>query len=163
MLLAISEQAIMADSLSRERRSWNMSRIRGGDTLPELIVRRFLHRAGFRFRLHSKKLPGRPDIVLPKHRTVVLVHGCFWHRHASCKMAYQPKSNNAFWNSKFDENIKRDHLVRGSLRKLGWTVITVWQCQTTNLRSLRKALEPLSRIRSAHRMGEKRGRTNDRC
>jgi DNA mismatch endonuclease (patch repair protein) len=91
----------MTDRLSREHRSWNMSRIRGKDTAPELLVRSTLHRTGYRFRLHSQTLPGRPDLMLPKYRTVVFVHGCFWHRHKCCKFAYTPKSRTAFWNAKF--------------------------------------------------------------
>ena len=120
----------MADRLSPEDRSWNMSRIRSRDTVPELRVRSVLHRAGYRFRLHRKDLPGRPDIVLPKHRTVVFVHGCFWHRHPGCRFAYQPKSRVAFWQKKFDDNVARDRRNVHVLRALGWRVITVWECQT---------------------------------
>ena len=115
----------MADRLSRERRSWNMSRIRGKDTQPELTVRSTLHRAGYRFRLHRKDLPGRPDIVLPKYRTVILVHGCFWHRHKGCRFAYTPKSRTAFWNEKFSGNVERDRRSVRELRRHGWRVITV--------------------------------------
>ena len=119
----------MADRLTPEHRSWNMSRIRGKDTLPERQVRSALHRAGYRFRLHRKDLPGRPDIVLPKHRTVVFVHGCFWHRHKGCHFAYTPKSRVAFWNEKFRANVERDRRNVRALRALGWRVITVWECQ----------------------------------
>src|SRR4029434_7811658 len=98
----------MADRLSRERRSWNMSRIRGRDTVPERQVRSILPGFGCRFRLHSAKLPGQPDVVLPRHRSVVLVHGCFWHRHRACRYAYMPKSNVDFWTTKFAENVARD-------------------------------------------------------
>jgi DNA mismatch endonuclease (patch repair protein) len=119
----------MIDRLSRERRSWNMSRIRGKDTEPEKRVRSALHRAGYRFRLHSKKLPGRPDVVLPKYRTVVLVHGCFWHRHKGCRFAYTPKSRVAFWNTKLDANIERDRRSARELRRLGWKVVTIWECE----------------------------------
>ena len=117
------------DRLSPEHRSWNMSRIRGRDTQPELAVRSALHRAGYRFRLHRKDLPGRPDIVLPKHRTVVFVHGCFWHRHKGCRFAYTPKSRVAFWQKKFDDNVERDRRNVRALRALGWRVVTVWECQ----------------------------------
>lgn len=110
-----------------------MSRIRSRDTVPELLVRSALHRAGYRFRLHSKDLPGRPDIVLPKYHTVVFVHGCFWHRHKGCRFAYTPKSRVAFWNNKFRSNIERDRRKSKALRKLGWRVITVWECQATSL------------------------------
>ena len=93
------------DQISPERSSWNMSRIKGKDTKPELLVRSWLHRHGFRFRLHVKSLPGTPDIVLPKYRTVIEVRGCYWHRHPGCKFAYTPKSNSDFWNAKFDHNV----------------------------------------------------------
>jgi len=119
----------MTDRLSRERRSWNMSRIRGKDTAPEKQVRSALHRAGYRFRLHSRTLPGRPDLVLPKYRTLVLVHGCFWHRHRDCRFAYTPKSRTAFWNAKFDANVQRDRRTARALRRLGWKVVTVWECE----------------------------------
>ncbi len=119
----------MTDRLSRERRSWNMSRIRGKNTVPEKQVRSSLHRAGYRFRLHPKQLPGRPDVVLPKYRTVVFVHGCFWHRHKGCRYAYTPKSRVAFWNAKFESNVERDRRNSRELRRLGWKVVTVWECE----------------------------------
>ena len=122
----------MVDRLTPERRSWNMARIRSRDTAPEKIVRSTLHRAGYRFRLHSTQLPGRPDIVLPKHRTVVFVHGCFWHRHKRCRFAYTPKSRVAFWNEKFFRNVERDRQNVASLRRLGWRVITVWECEAAS-------------------------------
>jgi DNA mismatch endonuclease (patch repair protein) len=106
-----------------------MSRIRSRDTVPELQVRSALHRAGYRFRLHRKDLPGRPDIVLPKHSTVVFVHGCFWHRHPGCRFAYLPKSRVAFWRKKFNDNVERDRRNRRDLRRRGWRVITIWECQ----------------------------------
>jgi len=111
-----------------------MSRIRGRDTQPEKKVRSALHRAGFRFRLHRKDLPGRPDIVLPKYRTVVFVHGCFWHRHRGCKFAYEPKSRPAFWNEKFRGNVARDRRNASDLRRLGWRVVTIWECEATSPR-----------------------------
>jgi DNA mismatch endonuclease (patch repair protein) len=119
----------LTDVLSPERRSWNMSRIRGSDTRPEMQVRSALHRAGFRFRLHRKDLPGRPDIVLPKYKTVVFVHGCFWHRHPRCRWAYEPKSRTVFWNEKFRRNVERDRRNASELRRLGWRVVTVWECE----------------------------------
>jgi DNA mismatch endonuclease (patch repair protein) len=118
------------DTLSRERRSWNMSRIRGRDTRPEKIVRSALHRMGFRFRLHRRGLPGSPDIVLPRHRVAIFVHGCFWHRHPRCRFAYTPKSRLEFWSRKFEENKARDRRARRALRRQGWRVLTVWECQT---------------------------------
>lgn len=118
------------DGLTPEHRSWNMSRIRSSNTKPERIVRSLLHRMGYRFRLHRKDLPGRPDIVLPGRRVVILVHGCYWHRHSGCRFAYTPKSNLAFWQAKFQENVNRDHRQVNHLRELGWEVITVWECET---------------------------------
>ena len=128
------------DNLSPEHRSWNMSRIRSANTRPELKVRSLLHRLGYRFRLHRKDLPGRPDIVLPGRRTDILVHGCYWHRHRGCKLAYEPKSNRAFWESKFNENIKRDSRTQSQLQELNWHVITVWECETRNLEVLASRL-----------------------
>jgi DNA mismatch endonuclease, patch repair protein len=118
----------MADRISEDRRSWNMSRIRSRDTKPELILRSALHRAGFRFRLRSD-LPGKPDLVLPRYRTAVFVHGCFWHRHKRCQFAYMPKSRVTFWQDKFDANVSRDQRAQDTLRRLGWTVIIVWECE----------------------------------
>lgn len=132
------------DRLTREQRSWNMSRIKGRDTKPEILVRSILHRLGYRFRLHSTDLPGRPDVVLTRHRTVIFVHGCFWHRHARCRYAYTPKSNLTFWTLKFESNVGRDRRVLHGLRKLGWNAVVVWECQTADeaalTRHLRKAL-----------------------
>lgn len=133
----------MADRIARERRSWNMSRIHGADTGPEKAVRSALHRAGFRYRLHVSSLPGRPDIVLPKHRTVILVHGCFWHRHRRCRYAYMPKSNVDFWREKFRSNVKRDRQQRRRLEDLGWRVVVVWECETLALRELEERVRGL--------------------
>jgi DNA mismatch endonuclease (patch repair protein) len=124
------------DRLTPERRSWNMSRIKGRDTGLELVVRSALHRLGFRFRLHGRKLPGRPDVVLPRHRAVLFVHGCFWHRHRGCRFAYQPKSNISFWTNKFEETVARDSRNSKELRRLGWRVIVVWECQTADREAL---------------------------
>ena len=117
-----------------------MSRIKNRDTTPERVVRSVLHRMGFRFRLHGRKLPGRPDVVLPRHRTVVLVHGCFWHRHARCRFAYTPKSNLPFWLRKFEENVARDRRAAKALHAHGWKVITVWECQTGDIDQLTRIL-----------------------
>lgn len=106
-----------------------MSGIRSKDTKPEVAVRRFLHSAGLRFRLGGCGLPGRPDLVLPKWRAVVFVHGCFWHRHARCRFAYNPKSRSAFWQQKFRENMERDRRNMKDLRKLGWRPLVIWECQ----------------------------------
>ncbi|MGD0974866.1 MAG: DNA mismatch endonuclease Vsr [Candidatus Korobacteraceae bacterium] len=119
------------DRISRAHRSWNMARITARNTRPELAVRSLLHRLGLRFRLHCADLPGRPDIVLPRWNTVVLVNGCFWHRHANCRFAYTPKSRVAFWSNKFAMNVQRDRKVREQLLQAGWRVITVWECETS--------------------------------
>jgi len=116
------------DVFTPAKRSEVMSRIRGRDTTPELAVRRFLHRSGFRFRLHAD-LPGRPDIVLPRWRTAILVHGCFWHRHAGCRLATTPSTNCEFWTRKFEQNTARDRRTTRALRRAGWKVIVVWQCE----------------------------------
>lgn len=120
---------MMADTISAERRSWNMSRIKGRDTGPERQLRSLLHRAGFRFRLHVKELAGRPDIVLPKYRTAIFVHGCFWHRHAGCKSATTPSTRREFWEDKFGANVDRDRRNVISLQEQGWRVETVWECE----------------------------------
>lgn len=121
------------DDLTPEQRSWNMSRIRGRDTKPEILVRSLLHRIGFRFRLHRRDLPGTPDIVLPKHRAVVFVHGCFWHRHPGCRYAYTPKSRVDFWTQKFAANVKRDAKTRRALEQAGWQVLVVWECELRDM------------------------------
>ncbi len=126
------------DSLSKEQRSWNMSRIRNRDTKPELIVRSLLHKKGYRFRVHRKDLPGRPDIVLSRLKKIIFVHGCFWHRHDGCRYAYTPKSRVDFWQDKFKQNIKRDKKVQDALVQLGWQVYTIWECEIKNLDLLEK-------------------------
>ncbi|WP_419555755.1 very short patch repair endonuclease [Planctellipticum variicoloris] len=132
---------IMVDRISKQHRSWNMSRIRSGDTKPELIVRSLLHRLGYRFRLHRKDLPGSPDIVLPRYRTVVFVHGCFWHRHQACPFTYTPKSRTEFWQAKFDRNVARDREVTKQLKALGWRVLIVWECEMQKPDKLARRLE----------------------
>ena len=117
------------DIWSKSKRSAVMARIRGKDTKPELVVRSLLHRAGVRFSLRRKDLPGRPDIVLPKYRAVVFVHGCFWHRHKGCKVATMPKSGKAFWMAKFKGNVARDRRNTRDLERLGWKVLVVWECE----------------------------------
>ena len=134
------------DSLTKEKRSWNMAQIKSRDTKPELIVRKLLHRLGYRFRLHRTELPGCPDIILPKYRTVVLVHGCFWHRHTGCQFAYNPKSRVDFWEKKFRKNVKRDKKVRHELIDLGWRVLIIWECEVKNydrlVQRIKKDFEP---------------------
>ena len=120
------------DTISKEHRSWNMSRIRSKDTKSEIKVRSVLHRMGYRFRLHVKTLPGKPDIVLPKYKTVVFVHGCFWHRHPKCTYAYTPKSRIEFWNKKFSDNVARFRTVKKELGKLGWKTVVIWECEVAD-------------------------------
>lgn len=139
------------DRLTRKRRSWNMSRIRGQNTVPERTVRSLLHRLGFRFRLHSRKLPGRPDVVLPKYRSVVLVHGCFWHRHKRCPFAYTPKSRTEFWTRKFADNVARDCRTEDALRQEGWRVIVVWECELRDPEMLSRRLDRMIRSASVRR------------
>jgi DNA mismatch endonuclease (patch repair protein) len=117
-----------------------MSRIRGRNTKPELAVRSLLHRLGYRFRLHVRDLPGRPDIVLSRHRLVVLVHGCFWHRHSGCRFGYAPKTRVDFWRKKFEGNIRRDREVQLALKKIGWRVMVVWECEVKDVRRLNRRL-----------------------
>ena len=112
-----------------EQRSRNMSAIKSKNTKPEIKVRKVLHSMGYRFRLHSKDLPGSPDIVLPKYKTVIFVHGCFWHRHENCKYASTPKTRQEFWEAKFRENINRDKLNQENLSSKGWKIIIVWECE----------------------------------
>jgi len=119
----------MADILSPEKRSWNMSRISGVNTKPEILVRSILHRKGFRFRLHDKSLPGKPDIVLKKYNSVIFVNGCFWHRHKGCPETTMPKTRREFWEEKFRRTVERDKEQKDALEKLGWNVIRVWECE----------------------------------
>jgi DNA mismatch endonuclease (patch repair protein) len=119
---------IMADVHTKEIRSFNMSRIRSKNTRPELAVRKFLHAAGFRYRLHDKKLPGKPDIVLPKYRTVIFVHGCFWHGHRDCRYFVVPKTRTDWWLDKINGNIEKDVGAAAALRNMGWQVLEIWEC-----------------------------------
>lgn len=130
----------MADHLTKDRRSWNMSRIRSKDTKPETVVRFLLHKMGYRFRLYRKDLPGNPDIVLPKYRTAIFVHGCFWHRHKGCKRCTTPSVNQKYWLSKFAYNIARDKENRRKLKQEGWKCIVVWECETKKPELLSKRL-----------------------
>ena len=120
----------MTDIMDSKRRSKLMAGIRGRDTAPEIAVRRIAHRMGLRFRLHRKDLPGRPDLVFPRHRLVVFVHGCFWHRHERCRYASTPKSRIAFWMEKFAANVARDACQEAALRALGWRILVVLECET---------------------------------
>ena len=129
------------DSLSPERRSWNMSRIRAKDTRPERLVRSLLHSLGYRFRLNRRDVPGRPDIVLPKYRTAIYVHGCFWHRHGGCSLAYTPKTNLEFWSKKFTRNEERDAEVATALKEAGWKQVVIWECETRDEAALARRLK----------------------
>ena len=122
----------MMDIVDSGRRSEMMSRIKGRDTVPEILVRRVAHGLGFRYRLYRKGLPGRPDLVFPRHRAVVFVHGCFWHRHEACRYAYEPKSRVRFWTEKFRQNVARDQRNEQALHTLGWRVLVIWECETRN-------------------------------
>lgn len=117
-----------------------MSRVKGQNTRPEMIVRRLLHAMGYRFRLHAADLPGKPDIALPRHGKIVQVHGCFWHGHKGCSRATRPQSNVEFWARKIDGNQARDIRTERQLRKLGWSVMTIWECQTKDLEKLERRL-----------------------
>ena len=119
----------MADRLNTQQRHHCMSRIRGKNTKPEILVRKGLHARGFRFRLHNKKLPGSPDIVLPKYGVAIMVNGCFWHGHKGCRYATKPKTNIEFWETKIARNRHRDEVTTAHLEALGWTVITIWECE----------------------------------
>ena len=119
----------MADVHTPERRSYNMSQIKGKDTKPEMLVRRFLHAKGFRYKLHEKKLPGKPDLVLPKYKTVIFIHGCFWHGHKNCKYYVVPKTRTEWWLNKINSNIANDTKAVKSLKYEGWKIIHIWECE----------------------------------
>ena len=119
----------MSDTLSQSQRSYNMSRIRSMNTKPEILVRKGLHIRGFRFRLQDRRLPGKPDIVLPKYGVAIMVNGCFWHGHKGCRYATKPKTNTEFWEAKIARNKHRDEVTTAHLEALGWHVITVWECE----------------------------------
>ncbi|MCY7345719.1 MAG: DNA mismatch endonuclease Vsr [Pyrinomonadaceae bacterium] len=122
----------MADHISPEKRSWNMRQIKSRDTAPEIAVRQILHKHNYRFRLNKRDLPGIPDIVLPKHKMIIFVHGCFWHRHIGCRRSNVPASKTDFWLEKFRRTVDRDKANQLKLKELGWNVRIVWECQTKN-------------------------------
>jgi DNA mismatch endonuclease (patch repair protein) len=125
------------DRVSAKTRSANMRAIKSKDMLPELKVRKLVHKLGYRFRLHRSTLPGRPDLVFPKLRKVIFVHGCFWHQHSSstCQIAHSPRSNKAYWKPKFARNIKRDRDTRKKLKVMGWDTLVIWECATKESKS----------------------------
>jgi DNA mismatch endonuclease (patch repair protein) len=134
----------VADTLTKAERSALMAKIKATNTKPEVFVRSALHRAGFRFRLYTKGLPGRPDVVLPKHGVVVFVHGCFWHRHG-CSLSSEPATRRKFWREKFERNVARDARNARALRRLGWRVLTIWECALRTKAGREKALARLVR------------------
>ena len=150
----------MSDKLNTFQRSHCMSRIRGKDTKPELLVRKGLHAHGFRFRLQDRKLPGKPDIVLAKYGVAIMVNGCFWHRHRGCQYATKPKSNIEFWETKIARNKHRDEVTAAHLEALGWTVIVVWECELRGKEKAEARIQTLAKeIRSA---GELKKQKEDR-
>lgn len=148
------------DIISPARRSVLMSRIRGKDTKPEVLVRRAAHALGYRFRLHRRDLPGSPDLVFPRLRKVIFVHGCFWHRHAACRYAYVPKSNADFWASKFASNVRRDSQAMRSLADLAWKVLVVWECELSDEAAVSSRLAVFlgGQERNNKREGDRNGR-----
>ena len=125
----MSSEVIHKVSVQRSR---NMSAIKSKNTKPEIAVRKLLHSMGYRFRLHRKDLPGSPDIVLPKYKTVIFVHGCFWHRHENCKYASIPKTRKEFWENKFRANVKRDLEIQEKIKIMGWKYVVIWECEIKN-------------------------------
>ena len=135
----------MPDVYDQTQRSKVMRSVKSENTKPEVIVRQMLHALGYRFRLHRSDLPGKPDIVLPRHRKVIFVHGCFWHQHPNCKDAERPQSNTNYWNRKFDRNVQRDQEHMSALRESSWSVLVVWTCETRNKDQLLQMLEAFMR------------------
>jgi len=131
----------MTDVFPSEKRSWIMSRVREKNTSPELKVRSLIHRLGFRFRLHRKDLPGKPDLVFPSRKKVIFVHGCFWHGHDCARGNREPKTNSEYWIEKIHRNIERDASNQSNLKTLGWGVLVIWECQTKNTKELAKRID----------------------
>lgn len=119
----------MADVFTKEDRSKIMARVRAKNTVPELKVRKLLHALGYRYVLHAKNLPGHPDVVFPRRRTVIFIHGCFWHQHSGCKAAVRPASNAEYWQQKLTRNVSRDIETREALEAAGWRVLIIWECE----------------------------------
>ena len=145
------------DTVSPEVRSRIMSSIKGRDTKPEMVVRRFLHANGFRYRLHVKDLPGSPDLIFPSRRLALFVHGCFWHRHSCCADKL-PKTRTEYWKAKFDRNKQRDKRNSEALRELGWTVIVFWECETKDDAALQGLASTFAHIPTIRRIGKRRKR-----
>ena len=129
------------DTVSKKKRSEIMSRIRGKNTKPELIVRKYLSSKGYRYKLHDKNLPGRPDLVLKKHQTAVFVNGCFWHQHPGCKKATSPKSNNVYWDAKLAKNVDRDKKNIETIENEGWRCLILWECETKDQEALQEKIK----------------------
>lgn len=136
----------MADFLTPEERSERMARIKSAHTRPEVALRKILHNLGLRYRLNSTTLPGKPDLVFPRYKAVVFVHGCFWHRHQNCNIATTPKSNTSFWVDKFSKNVARDERVISLLRSLGWRVFVVWECEVSSVKKAKATGLKLSNL-----------------
>ena len=132
------------DTVDKQTRSRMMANIKGKNTKPEITVRSLLHRQGFRFRLHDKSLPGKPDLVLKKYKAVIFVHGCYWHRHEHCKLASTPKQNQEFWIKKFTENLRRDGEVYYQLKVLGWRTAVIWECAIRDKKNLADYIKTLT-------------------
>lgn len=134
----------MTDRITPEKRSWNMSRIKGKDTKIEVLVRKWLFAKGFRFRKNDRRYPGKPDIILPKYQTAIFVNGCFWHRHEGCKHATTPKTRTDFWLEKFNRNVENDKLHKKQLEDMGWKVIIIWECELSK-KAFEKTMEEVEK------------------
>ncbi|WLH35011.1 DNA mismatch endonuclease Vsr [Pseudomonas sp. FP2196] len=141
----------MTDFLSPKERSERMARIKGSNTRPEIALRKVLHRLGMRYRLHGSGLPGKPDLVFPRYKTVVFVHGCFWHRHSNCSITTTPKTNTAFWVEKFEKNVARDEKNISLLKEAGWRVFVIWECEVGSARKAEATGERLAGLIRSYR------------
>jgi DNA mismatch endonuclease (patch repair protein) len=148
------------DRLTPAQRSANMRAVRSNNTAPELLARRAAHSIGLRFRLHQRDLPGSPDLVFPRYRTVVFVHGCFWHGHPNCPRASLPKSNAVFWHEKVGRNRQRDRRARAALKKLGWKVVILWQCQIKTQDAAIEKLSSALQVKAPTRKSPRRAKTS---
>jgi DNA mismatch endonuclease, patch repair protein len=137
---------LSSSSLASAARSEQMRRIRKVDTKPEIVVRKIAHRLGLRFRLHRRDLPGTPDIVLPRHRVVIMVHGCFWHQHPGCRLARQPKTRLSYWLPKLERNMARDASSRTQLEALGWRVLVFWECETKDVARVERGIASFFKV-----------------
>lgn len=149
------------DIWDKQKRSEVMSHIRSTNTKPELKLRKALFARGFRYRVNDKRLPGKPDIVLPKYKTVIFVNGCFWHRHEGCKYAYTPKTNTQFWVDKINSNVERDKLNQQKLTELGWNILTVWECEIRHVKDINPLVEKISALLLSNQPQQKIYQTNE--